>query len=134
MAQQPVFLVDTSVFVAHLRQTKAPTILEIAREHYGTPVTSDIVIFELEVGARRAGRTFEFSSLFKPIRSYPLTQEILIRAADIQAALLGRNEIIGLPDTFIAATALHEDLPLLTLNVDHFRRVDGLNMLAVPER
>lgn len=74
MAQQPVFLVDTSVFVAHLRQTKAPTILEIARERYGTPVT------------------------------------------------------------FIAATALHEDLPLLTLNIDHFRRVDGLNLLAVPER
>jgi predicted nucleic acid-binding protein len=52
MAQQPVFLVDTSVFVAHLRQTKAPTILEIARERYGVPVTSDIVIFELEVGAQ----------------------------------------------------------------------------------
>ncbi len=115
MAQQSVFLVDTSVLIAHLRQTKSPSVLESAQAAYGVPVTSDIVVFELEVGARRAGREFEFRNLFKPMHSYPLTRPILIRAADIQAALLSQNKVIGLPDTFIAATALEHDIPLLHL-------------------
>ena len=134
MAQQPVFLVDTSILITHLRQTKSPTILESAQATYGTPVTSDIVVFELEVGARRAGRQFEFENLFKPMQSYPLTLPILIRAADIQANLLSQNKIIGLPDTFIAATALEHDIPLLTLNIEHFKRINGLSVLGIPER
>ena len=134
MAQQSIFLVDTSILIAHLRQTKSPTILESANTTYGTPVTSDIVVFELEVGARRVGREFEFGILFAPMRSYPLTRAILIRAAEMQATLLSKNQVIGLPDTFIAATALEHDLPLLTLNVEHFRRIDGLTVLDVPER
>jgi predicted nucleic acid-binding protein len=39
------------------------------------------------------------------------------------------NQLIALPDLFIAATAVARSLPLLTLNITHFERVDELTLL-----
>jgi predicted nucleic acid-binding protein len=91
-----------------------------------------MVIFELEFGARRVGRVFEFHKHFSSIRSYPLTLAVLLEAAEIQAALLRRNQVIGLPDTFIAATAILHSLPLFTTNITHFERVPALDLLRLP--
>lgn len=132
MAGQTVFFVDTSILITHLRQKQAVTVLDKARSTYGIPVVSDVVVFELEVGARRAGRSLEFQFHFAGVKTYPLSQNILIEAAHIQAELLGKNQGIGLTDTFIAATALYHHLPLLTLNTKHFQRVLGLHLLPIP--
>lgn len=131
MAQSPVFFVDTSILIAHLRQQQ-PTVFTRSRALYGTPVVSDAVIFELEVGARRAGRQFDFHTHFMPIQTYSLSQDVLFQAAQLQADLLKANQVIGLIDTFVAATALYYQLPLLTLNIKHFQRVSGLILLTVP--
>jgi len=128
-----LFFIDTSLLIAHLRQ-KPPTILHRAEILYGKPLASDIVVFELEVGARRANRQFEFRSYFAEIPTYSLTQAILIEAAAVQAQLLTQNKTIELLDLFIAATAIYHDLPLLTLNTRHFSRLDGLTLLDIPER
>ncbi len=91
-----------------------------------------MVVFELEVGARRAGRSLEFSASFAGVRAYPLSLPVLLEAADIQAALLKQNQVIGLPDTFIAATAIVHDLPLFTLNTAHFQRIGQVRLLTLP--
>lgn len=127
------FFVDTNILIAHLRQ-KQPTMLDKAIKRYGEALASDLVIFELEVGARRAGREFEFRTHFSYIQTFPLSQPILIEAAVIQAELLSQNQTIGLSDTFIAATAIFYDLPLLTLNAKHFSRLERLKVLEIPER
>lgn len=134
MARRPDFLVDTSILIAHLRQSKSPTVFDAARTRYGIAATSDIVVFELEVGARRAGRELEFQREFQPMQSFPLTQSILIQAADLQAQLLTDNAIIGLLDTFLGATALEHNLPLLTLNHQHFQRIPDLTLMDLPKR
>lgn len=43
-----------------------------------------------------------------------------------------KNGAIGLLDTFIAATALHHNRPLLTLNVKHYQRIPELTLLPLP--
>ena len=131
MAKPGIFFVDTTVLIGHMRQKQPPTLLDKAHAAYGVPVVSEIVIFELEVGARRAGRSFEFQQNFNFLRAYPLLQAILIEAAHIQADLLNQNQVIGLPDTFIAATAMYHNWPLLSLNTKHFQRVAGLNLLPI---
>jgi len=131
MATAAQFFVDTSVLIAHLRQQQ-PTVFTKARTVYGTPSVSDAVVFELEVGARRAGRQFDFHSHFANIQTFPLSQDILIEAAILQANLLQSNQVIGLIDTFVAATALYHKLPLFTLNFKHFQRVAGLTLLTIP--
>lgn len=100
------FFVDSSLLIAHLRQTRTPTVLELGLEHHGIAGASDVIVFELEVGARRAGRSFEYQTHFADIPTFALTQEILMKAASIQA----------------------------TLNIQHFQRVDGLKILTPPTR
>jgi len=131
MAEEDRFFVDTDVLINHLRQNTSPSLFDKACAAFGVPAVSDFVVFELEVGARRMGRLLEFHTRFSPIQIYPVSQAVLLRAAEIQATLLKQNQVIGLPDTFIAATAIVHGLPLFTLNVEHFQRVDGLRLLSI---
>ncbi len=128
----PVFFVDSNILIRHIRQKQSPTIYEQAIAKYGTAVVSEIVIFELEVGARRAGRQFEFQTHFNHLTAYPMIATIWVEAAKIHATLLSQNQTIGIFDTFIAATAIHHHLPLFTLNSKHFQRVTGLTLLPMP--
>lgn len=40
-----------------------------------------------------------------------------------------RNQMIEFRDIFIAATCLVHDLPIVTLNKKHFKRIDDLKIL-----
>jgi tRNA(fMet)-specific endonuclease VapC len=131
MAGQSLFFVDTSVLIQHLRQKAGKTVFDTACATFGQPVVSEMVVFELEVGARRVGRSLEFNTYFAGIPTYPLSLAVLLEAADIQATLLKQNQVIGLPDTFIAATAITHELPLFSLNAAHFQRIDGLTLLQI---
>jgi tRNA(fMet)-specific endonuclease VapC len=131
MVQSALFFVDSSALIAHMRKQKPPTILDKSVV-YGIAIASEMVVFELEVGGRRAGRVLEFQTHFPALTTYPLTADILIEAAVIQAELLSKNQVIGVLDTFIAATAIHHNLPLLTLNTKHFQRIPNLRLLPLP--
>jgi predicted nucleic acid-binding protein len=91
MAASNQFFVDTNILIAHIRQ-QSPSILEQAISLHGVAIVSDIVVFELEVGARRASRKLEFSTNFPDVESLPLTQEILLEAAAIQAKLIAKKQ------------------------------------------
>ena len=58
----------------------------------------------------------------------PLAEPIVVRAADLWAALERSGQLIGDNDILIAATALHHGLALATRNVAHFNRVPGLTI------
>lgn len=64
------------------------------------------------------------------ITPYPLTYAILERYADIRRTLRPLHQEIGDIDTLIAATALEEDLILLTIDRD-YERVPGLKYQLV---
>jgi tRNA(fMet)-specific endonuclease VapC len=56
----------------------------------------------------------------------PLSDQIVVQAAEIFAALHKRGAIIDDADILIAATALVHNLVLVTNNLAHFRRVPDL--------
>lgn len=58
----------------------------------------------------------------------PLTDSIIVRAADIYADLYQRGALIGDADILIAATALEHGLALITNNTNHFSRIPGLTL------
>ena len=58
--------------------------------------------------------------------SLSITPEIAIRAARIGTTLVSKGEEIGVNDTYIAAVAIVHDLTLVTADVAHFRRIEGL--------
>jgi tRNA(fMet)-specific endonuclease VapC len=63
-----------------------------------------------------------------PFTILPLTKEIVMDSARIQAALTKRGQTIGINDVYIAATARVSKAPVVTRNISHFRHVEGLNV------
>lgn len=59
---------------------------------------------------------------------YPVTEEVVDRAAVIYGSLWKRGKLISEGDLLIAATALLQDLIVVTGNEDHFQRVEGLRV------
>jgi len=52
-------------------------------------------------------------------------------ASSIYRNLKTKNQLIEFRDIFIAATAIAHDIPVLTLNMNHFERVEHLKLLAL---
>lgn len=131
MATEAQFIVDTTVLIQHIRQKNAQ-VLQKSILKYGLPAASAVSILELEIGARRVGREYEYQNHFGFLPVYELSESILIQAAILQADLLQKNLSIGILDVLIGATALDHRLALLTLNIKHFRRIPGLQILELP--
>lgn len=61
-----------------------------------------------------------------------LTDLIMERFGEVRAFLRRRGELIGDCDILIAATALADDLTLLTSNRRHFQRIPDLRLFESP--
>ncbi len=57
---------------------------------------------------------------------YPVTDSIIVKASDIYAYLHKHGLLISDADILIAATALINNLTLVTGNLDHFNRIPDL--------
>jgi tRNA(fMet)-specific endonuclease VapC len=95
------------------------------------PNLSVISVYEIEFGAFRAGRVSDIQTLQVSLNILPLTEPIVRRAAALEASLVRQNWQLGIKDTFIAATCLIHNLPLLTVNIRHFDRVEGLQLIEL---
>jgi len=58
----------------------------------------------------------------------PLTDEVIIQAADIYGNLYRQGQLISDADILIGATALVHGLALVTKNIDHFQRISHLGL------
>lgn len=70
----------------------------------------------------------EFLSLVESFELLPVTREIAAIYAGITRNLRSSGRLIGANDLWIAATAVHENRPLVTRNLDHFARVPGIQL------
>ena len=69
-----------------------------------------------------------FLSLIESFQLLPVTREIATNYSGITRNLRQSGRLIGNNDLWIAATAIHENLPLVTRNLDHFARVPGIQL------
>ena len=123
-------LIDTSALIAHLR---GQLVLQDYIRDYVDAYVSAITVYELEYGATRAGRASDFSRLqevFGPSILEVGSADAAL-AAQMNGALARKNQQIGPRDALIAGTALQRGLDLLTLNVNEFKRVPGLRVVAI---
>ncbi len=70
----------------------------------------------------------EFREFLSDYALLPLTDPIIERFARLRAALRQQGQLIPDMDLLIAATALEEDLTLITRNVRHFERIPELKL------
>ena len=94
---------------------------------------SAVVVHELATGAissRRPEYHLEAMAEFlEPLEILELSGADAISAAEIRARLAGTGAPIGALDTLIAGQAIAQGLPLVTSNIRHFGRVEGLGLI-----
>lgn len=69
-----------------------------------------------------------FDAFCRSCEIIALSDDIIVRAADIYASLRSRGMQIGDADILIAATAIEHGFHLATNNVKHYARVSGLTV------
>lgn len=133
------FFIDTSIFVDTLRSDVVPaskSLLEsLDRENKG--FTSSITVAELSVGAHLAPKsnalekTVELLSLVSIIN---LDTEIAMGGGKIYSGLVKKGTQIELNDCLIAAASLSLGVSdLVTRNINHFERIEGINAVTPEE-
>jgi len=120
-------VLDTDILSAIMRQH--PVVILKAREYlldYGQFTFSIITRFEILRGLKAKGATRQvivFDEFCARNTILPLTDEVVVKAADIYADLRGRGVLIGDADILIAASALVRGLGVVTNNEAHFQRI-----------
>jgi len=121
---------DTSVLINYLkgREPSASAVARVVSDHL-CAVTS-ISVYELLFGMARAQKKIGESALLDVMRILPFDDAAARRAAVLHDELIRLNQEIGIKDVLIAAICLEHNLPLLTTNERHFRRIPNLQVLT----
>ena len=80
---------------------------------------------ELACGASLSARE-RWEAFLAPFHVLPVTPEVCWQYGRVYRYLQDNGRLIGANDLWIAATALANDMPVVTRNEEHFRRVPGL--------
>lgn len=124
-------LLDTDT-LSHYLRGRDPEVRQRGADHladYGRFRFSLITRYEIVRGlkARGATRQLEDFAVFCGANEVlPITDEVVLLAAELYASLRKRGELLPDADLFIAATAMVNGLTLVTCNLAHFRRIPGL--------
>lgn len=133
MSSATKVLVDSDTLSFYFK--KYPKVVAEAQDYlrqYQIFTFSIISRFEILRGmkVRAAIGQLKFFDLFcRQNEIIELNDKIISRAADIYADLYKRGQLVGDADILIAATALENNLPVVTNNESHFTRILGLQIL-----
>ena len=125
-------LLDTNILSAIMKGSEAvmPKAREYLTEH-GTFTFSIITRYEVLRGLKAKNAVAQaeaFDKLCAASEVLGLSNDIVVKAAEVHATLRARGEPIGDADILIEATALVQGLAVATDNEDHSRRIPSLTV------
>ena len=124
-------LIDTSLFIDYYRkQKKELTVLVKLSEKYNFAI-SVITKFELLVGTFTKEQYSFWNNIFNDLTVFPIADKEVERSAEIVKFLRKNNKMIGLQDILIAATAIENNLEIVSLNYKDFIRIPDLKLLSL---
>lgn len=89
---------------------------------------SSVTVYELLFGAQDRGRK-ETEAFIARVDVFPVTAGSARLAAAQGARLASQGRSLDVPDLLIGGVALERGLALITRNVRHFGRIEGLALL-----
>jgi len=125
--QENLSLIDTDILIFILKNNKS--VIEKSQEYQqklGRLKISDLTFYECLRGYKTSNATKKlevFMKLTKLMDIIPLTQDIYTTASEIYSKLYKKGFPTGEFDLLIAATALQNDLTIVTNNTRHFIRI-----------
>ena len=121
-------VVDADVMIEVLR--KNPAVAAYLRNDIGALniVLSAVTVAEIQQGATNKENLQQINKFLKQYIVLPIEHQIsAIFSSLVQKYVLSHDTDIG--DTFVAATALHHQLPLLTMNLKHYKHIPNLQLV-----
>jgi predicted nucleic acid-binding protein len=126
-------ILDTNFLILLERETRRRVagdatafLLQAAGEDFCiSPTIEGEMACGLTLSNRSAWETF-----LLPFRRLAHSREVSWRYGEVYRELSARGRLIGSNDMWIAAVALAYDLPVVTRNVEEFKRVNGVQVMA----
>jgi tRNA(fMet)-specific endonuclease VapC len=125
------YLIDTDYLVDYLKGYKAATMVltTIQSEGIGMSIISFGEVYEgIYYGYNRVQHEKGFRGLLTHIPVVSLSRPVARTFATIRGDLRRRGLLIPDPDLYIAATALHHNLTLVTRNIKDYIRIPNLKL------
>lgn len=127
-------ILDTSFLIDVLRGEDAVEDVLQTVDARGTARISAITVMELWEGIHlteaSADERAAVEDLLDGIPEVPFDRQCAKEAGRINASLETAGHPIEAPDVMLAATARVHDHPIVTANVDHFERIDDVEILT----
>jgi len=122
-------VLDTSILIDYFRKSnKENSVLYKLGVADFNFVISIFTVFEIYNGVNKQRQFLFWNALLKNYAVIEYKAKENMKAIEIYKNLKLKNKLIELPDIFIAATALANNLKIATLNKKHFNRIKGLQM------
>ncbi|MCB1231815.1 MAG: type II toxin-antitoxin system VapC family toxin [Verrucomicrobiae bacterium] len=126
-------ILDTNFIIAAEREARHGVTETIDRFFLNRASETFCITFtiagELACG-KSASPKKDWEKLCRPYPTLPWSSEISWQYGEIYRALSAKGQLIGANDMWIAATALVNDMGVVTNNADEFGRVPGLAVVT----
>lgn len=123
-------LLDSSIIIEYFRkENKSKSILYKWSERYHFCI-STITVFEIKIGLKTERQWNDYKILTKNIEILPIDELCINEAVTIYHDLREQNNLIELSDLLIAATGISNSLPLATLNLKHFEKMEDIELVS----
>lgn len=123
-------ILDTTFLIHLLHGDPAVKRLMSEIDETGTAYVTSISVMELWEGIHLSSATNEehtrTEELLSEMHELPFDRDCGMKAGEIAADLRSRGQPLEDPDVMIGATGLVHDETVLTRNVEHFERINGL--------
>ncbi|MEI6143719.1 MAG: type II toxin-antitoxin system VapC family toxin [Mariniphaga sp.] len=127
--EKQVICLDTSVLIDYFRRVnKSKSFFYELSHEYELFGVSAVTEYEIYCGSN-ADQDLYWDEFFTKIISLPFDSEVNRVTIGIERDLRRKNKLIDKPDLMIAGTAMANKLKLATLNLKHFERIDGLELV-----
>jgi len=126
-----IILIDTSILIDYFRKSdKANSkLISLVKSGYNFQISS-VTEYEIFAGATIMQKNF-WLELLENIVVLPFDKIAASVAVEINANLKLKRKQIAIADLFIAATAISNNIPIATLNLKHFERIDDLQIVGL---
>ena len=122
-------LVDTSIVFDYLRGQDRPNTKFVKLFKENELCFSTISVFELFNGATSESKKMDIETLCNNIEIIDFDINTAKIASEIYRNLRLKNKLIEFRDILISSTAIQHSLPIATLNIKHFERIDNLYLI-----
>lgn len=125
------FLIDTDIIIYSVKQNS--TVQEYFRKNAALPKAISVITYgELLYGAKKSEKVEKNLAVIHRIAEiFPIidiTRSIIEAFSDLKSSLEESGSIIPDLDLLIASTALSLNYTLVTNNIRHFQRINGLKI------